>query len=77
MGEPNEMRPQGDGVIYIQQDEISNRLDEMEDLCKYWKLCREKGNDTPGQISALLVILANGIASLDELEKKSGPRMEG
>ena len=59
-------------VIII--DELSNRLDEMADLCEHWRRWREKGNRRPQAIRAALVMLAQEIVMLDSQERGGNKR---
>lgn len=62
--------------IYLHHDDVSNRLDEMADLCEHWKLWREGRDYTPQSVRAALVMLAREVVMLADLEKEHGPRLE-
>jgi len=64
------------GQMYLQHDDVSNRLDEMADLCEHWKRWREGRNYTPQAVRSALVMLAREVVTLDDFEKAHGPRME-
>ena len=64
------------GEIVLVHDDVSNRLDEMADLCEYWKRWREHRNHTPHAIRSALVMLANEVVMLADFEVKNGQRIE-
>ena len=58
MRRPDEMR------VQIQNDRIAEKLDEMADLCEYWKKHRSKGRN-PDAIRGALVYLSQEVAALN------------
>lgn len=64
------------GQMYLHHDDVSNRLDEMADLCEHWKRWREGRDYTPQSVRAALVMLAREVVILADFEQKHGPRME-
>ena len=64
------------GQLFLHHDDVSNRLDEMADLCEHWKRWREGREYTPQAVRAALVMLAREVTMLDDWEKKHGPRVE-
>ncbi|MFN9279375.1 MAG: hypothetical protein ACK6DW_06500 [Betaproteobacteria bacterium] len=57
-------------------DDVSQRLDEVADLCEHWKRWREVRGHTPQAIRAALVMLAREVAMLADMEQQHGPRTE-
>jgi predicted nuclease with TOPRIM domain len=55
--------------IQVVPDEIAEKLDEMADLCEYWKKNREKGRRS-NAIRAALLMLASECSLLDEMERR-------
>ena len=61
--------------IEIHKDEVADKLDEMADLCEYWKRNRDNGR-TPGAIRAALLMLAGEvfligrISAMDECNRQ-------
>ena len=60
-----EMNP---GRIHVVVDDISLRLDEMADLCEYWKRWREGRGMTPYAIRSALVSLSSEVSRLSVQE---------
>jgi len=60
----------------IVHDDVSDRLDEMAELCEHWKRWREGRNRTPLAIRKALVLLSNEVVLLDAHEKRNGLRSE-
>lgn len=55
---------------------VSQRLDEVADLCEHWKRWRETRSHTPQAVRAALVMLAREVVMLAEMEQKHGPCTE-
>lgn len=53
------------GKITVWRDEQAELLDDMADLCEYWKRNRSKGR-TPNAIRSALVMMAADIAKTTE-----------
>jgi len=70
MGEANR------GTTIVLHDDVSDRLDEMADLCEHWKRWREERSRTPQSIRAALVMLSSEVVLLDAHEKRNGLRSE-
>jgi len=64
------------GRMMLVHDDVSQRLDEMADLCEHWKRWREGRDYTPRAVRAALVLLSREVAALAEFEEAHGPRME-
>lgn len=60
---PDDMR------IQIKTDRIAEKLDEMADICEYWKKHRSKGS-TPQGIKAALVYLSQEVSALNFFDKE-------
>lgn len=54
--------------ISLQKDMIAEKLDEMADLCEYWKRNRERGRN-PSAIRAALMMLADELTLLRAADK--------
>ena len=65
-----------ENAIVVVHDDISNRLDEMADLCEHWKKWRQNTKYTPTAIRSALVMLSGEVSALHALEKIHGPRTE-
>jgi hypothetical protein len=50
----------------IVRDNTAAKLDELADLCEYWKRWRERGA-TPTAIRAALVMVVREIAAMEEV----------
>ncbi len=55
------------GEIIILRDTVADKLDEMADLCEYWKRRRDQGI-TPGSIRAALLMLSEEVVMLSKLK---------
>lgn len=55
--------------IAIRHDTIAEKLDELSDLCEYWKRQRDKGR-MPQAIRHALLMMANEITILSEAENR-------
>lgn len=64
------------GALMLVHDDVSQRLDEVADLCEHWKRWREVRGHTPQAIRAALVMLAREVAMLADMEQQHGPRTE-
>jgi len=64
------------GQMYLHHDDVSDRLDEIADLCEHWKRWRDGRAYTPQAVRSALVMLAREVVMLAEMEQKNGPRME-
>ena len=64
------------GALVLVHDDVSQRLDEVADLCEHWKRWRETRGHTPQAIRAALVMMAREVAMLADMEQKHGPRTE-
>jgi hypothetical protein len=62
-----DMKP---GKIVLHVDEVALKLDEMADLCEYWKRHRAKGR-TPSGIRAALSMLSDEIVILNSTSRHS------
>lgn len=58
------------GRVEVVRDEVSEKLDEMADVCEYWKRNRDKGRN-PNAIRAALIMLAEEVVALTGI--KSAP----
>ncbi len=58
------------GRVEVVRDEVSEKLDEMADVCEYWKRNRDKGRNT-NAIRAALIMLAEEVVALTGI--KSAP----
>ena len=56
------------GKIEGYKDIVAEKLDEMADICEYWKKNREKGR-TPNAIRSALVILADELVMIRAAEQ--------
>jgi hypothetical protein len=56
------------GKIEICKDSVGEKLDEMADLCEYWKRNREKGRN-PTAIRAALLMLSDELTLIRATEK--------
>lgn len=54
------------GKIEVCRDMVAEKLDEMADICEYWKRRREQGI-TPNAIRAALLMLANELVLLQDV----------
>lgn len=61
---PDDMR------IQIKTDRIAEKLDEMADICEYWKKHRSKGR-TPNAIRGALVYLSQEVSTLNFFDKEA------
>ncbi len=64
------------GPIMLAHDDVSQRLDEMAELCERWKHWREVRGHTPNAIRGALVMLSREVAMLADMEQKHRPRTE-
>ena len=53
----------GLGKPVLVVDEIANKLDELADICEYWKRQRERGRN-PNAIRNALVMLSQEVSAL-------------
>lgn len=53
-----------DEKIQVYKDHVAEKLDEMADLCEYWKRNRDKGR-TPGAIRAALLMLVEEVRAVE------------
>ena len=51
------------GMIVVVEDRIADKLDEMADICEYWKRRRERGRN-PNAIRQALVMLSQEVAAM-------------
>ena len=51
------------GKIEVVTDPVAEKLDDLADICEYWKRHRDKGRN-PTAIRAALIMLANELAIL-------------
>lgn len=58
------------GELQIVKDTIAEKLDEMADLCEYWKRHRGAGRN-PTAVRAAMVMLASEIALLSSIAAQS------
>ena len=58
-------------TLALVHDDVSQRLDEVADLCEHWKRWREVRGHTPQAIRAALVMLARDVAMLADMEQKN------
>lgn len=64
------MRSPDDMRIEIKIDHIAEKLDEMADLCEYWKKHRSKGR-MPNAIRGALVYLSQEVAVLNSVSEEA------
>ena len=51
------------GRVEVVRDDVAEKLDEMADLCEYWKRNRDRGYH-PNAIRAALITLAEEVVAL-------------
>ena len=56
------------GRVEVYHDVVAEKLDEMADICEYWKKNRDKGRN-PGAIRAALLMIAEEVRLLSEPDK--------
>jgi len=56
------------GEIKVFKDEVAEKLDELADICEYWKKNRNKGRN-PSGIRAALLYLVSEIEMMRSMEE--------
>lgn len=56
------------GEIKVFKDEVAEKLDELADVCEYWKKNRDKGRN-PNGIRAALLYLVSEIEMMRSMEE--------
>lgn len=52
------------GRVEVASDEMAEKLDDMADICRYWKYNRDQGRH-PKAIRAALILLAKEVVAID------------
>lgn len=53
-----------DGPVEVARDEMAEKLDDMADICRYWKYNRDQGRH-PKAIRAALILLCKEVVAID------------
>ena len=68
-------RDTGDSRIYVVHDDVSTKLDELADLCEYWRRWRARGV-MPSGVRAALIMVAREVIHTADMEQQHGPRTQ-
>ena len=64
----------GIGKIEVHIDHVANKIDEVADLCEFWKKNRDKGR-TPNSIRKAILLTLNEIMMLDQIDNVTFERI--